>query len=68
MSEKNVSIILTPQFQAEAGVKGPNFIDVEDVLIDEAGVYVWAKEQEDKEAAMYFYPTHTVARVKVTGV
>jgi hypothetical protein len=64
MSQVNVSIILTPEFQHEAGVTGPNFVDVEDYGIEPEGVYVSTKQQDDKEAAMYFYPMHTVARVK----
>lgn len=66
MSEKvNVSIIFRKEFQDQSGVTGPNFLDVDDYGIEPEGIYVSTKAGA-APAAMYFYPMHTIARVKVS--
>jgi hypothetical protein len=67
MSEKvpAVSIIITPEMQKSAGVLGPVFDEVLGTTIDELGVHVVVKDHvHTDQTVRYFYPTHSVARVK----
>lgn len=60
-----VSIILTPKYQHESGVKGPNFEEVKGVYSSEIGFHVVCDDLNTGEKVEYIYPVHTIARIKL---
>lgn len=60
-----VSAIFTPKFQEQAKCTGPVFETVDGAHISQAGLHVQCNDLNTNETVGYFYPMHTLARVKI---